>query len=59
MRSWKKQLDTAKLEVQQPFIKDMELTEKLVRVEELNALLNMDSQETERSEPEEDDELEL
>ncbi|MEG1242470.1 MAG: helicase, partial [Oscillospiraceae bacterium] len=37
-----KQLETAKEEVQRPFSKEEELTRKLTRLEELNALLNMD-----------------
>lgn len=50
------QLNTAKLEVQKPFIKEAELSEKLARIEELNALLNMDDQSNEcRSSAEEGD----
>ncbi len=36
------QLDTAKEEVEKPFAKEAELAEKLERLSELNALLNMD-----------------
>ena len=37
-----KQLETAKEEVKKPFEKEAELKEKLERLSELNALLNMD-----------------
>lgn len=55
-----KQLETAKNEVQKPFAKEAELNEKLVRVEQLNALLNMDNneQQTDTEEREEEDEFE-
>lgn len=55
-----KQLETARLEVQKPFAKETELNEKLVRVEQLNALLNMDNnaQQSETEQREEEDELE-
>ena len=36
------QLETAKVEVTKPFVKEQELSEKLERLSELNALLNMD-----------------
>ena len=36
------QLETAKIEVTKPFAQETELTEKLSRLSELNALLNMD-----------------
>ncbi len=36
------QLATAKVEVEKPFAKEEELTEKMERLSELNALLNMD-----------------
>lgn len=36
------QLETAKIEVTKPFAQEAELTEKLSRLSELNALLNMD-----------------
>ena len=48
-----KQLETAKVEVTKPFIKEAELTEKLARLEELNALLNMDGKEEPETEKEE------
>ena len=41
------QLETAKAEVQQPFPRDEELKTKTARLEELNALLNMDKKESE------------
>ena len=37
------QLETAKTEVQQPFAREVELKTKTARLEELNALLNMDN----------------
>ena len=37
------QLETAKAEVQKPFPREEELTTKTERLEELNALLNMDN----------------
>ena len=37
-----KQLENAKIEVEKPFEKEQELTDKLNRLSELNALLNMD-----------------
>lgn len=36
------QLETAKVEVTKPFAQEQELAEKLERLAELNALLNMD-----------------
>ena len=39
---WKHQLETAKAEVDKPFPQEAELAEKLERLAELNALLNMD-----------------
>lgn len=36
------QLETAKVEVTKPFAQEQELVEKLERLAELNALLNMD-----------------
>ena len=36
------QLETAKAEVDKPFPQEVELSEKLERLAELNALLNMD-----------------
>lgn len=41
-----RQLDTAKVEVQKPFAKELELQQKAARLEELNALLNLDEKET-------------
>ena len=41
------QLETAKVEVQKPFPREEELKAKLARLEELNALLNMDKHEPE------------
>ena len=41
------QLETAKVEVQKPFPREEELKAKLARLEELNALLNMDKREPE------------
>ncbi len=41
-----RQLDTAKVEVQKPFAKELELQQKTARLEELNALLNLDEKET-------------
>ncbi|MDE7425919.1 MAG: DUF3849 domain-containing protein [Lachnospiraceae bacterium] len=61
------QLETAKMEVTKPFDKEQELSEKLERLSELNALLNMDEKressiEMEEEEPEEtkeDSEVEI
>ena len=36
------QLETAKIEVEKPFAQEQELSEKLERLTELNALLNID-----------------
>ena len=41
------QMETAKVEVQKPFPREEELKTKLARLEELNALLNMDKREPE------------
>ena len=41
------QLETAKIEVLKPFPREEELQAKLARLEELNALLNMDKREPE------------
>ena len=41
-----RQLETAKKEVQEPFTREMELLQKTARLEELNALLNLDQKET-------------
>ena len=43
----KNQLETAKKEVQKPFIQEEELKTKLARLDELNILLNMDKRENE------------
>ena len=43
----KNQLETAKKEVQKPFIQEDELRSKLARLDELNILLNMDKTENE------------
>lgn len=40
-----KQLETAKIEVQKPFPKELELKEKMKRLEELNILLKIDEKE--------------
>jgi len=49
------QLATAKTEVQQPFPRDEELKAKTARLEELNALLNMDKKEPEIMDEEPDE----
>ena len=48
------QLETAKIEVQKPFPREEELKAKTARLEELNALLNMDNKE---SEPEQEEKI--
>ncbi len=55
----KKQFETAKLEVEKPFIHEEELKGKLARLDELNILLNMDKTENEivGGEPDEGDEV--
>jgi len=54
------QLETAKIEVQQPFPRDEELKTKTARLEELNALLNMDNKApAERSQAEKTKEQEM
>lgn len=45
----KKQLENAKEEVKKPFAQESELNEKLERLSELNALLNMDEKGAEDS----------
>lgn len=40
----KRQLENAKIEVDKPFVKEAELSEKLERLTELNSLLNMDEE---------------
>ena len=47
----KAQLETAKVEVQKPFAQEKELATKSARLEELNALLNMDQRDNELAEP--------
>ena len=47
----KAQLETAKVEVQKPFAQEEELATKSARLEELNALLNMDHRDNEMAEP--------
>lgn len=41
-----RQMETAKKEVQEPFARELELLQKTARLEELNALLNLDQKET-------------
>ena len=48
-----KQLETAKVEVEKPFAKEEELKTKTARLDELNALLNMDGKERNDTEKEE------
>lgn len=43
----KKQLETAKIEVEKPFAQEEELKQKTARLNELNALLNVDKRENE------------
>ncbi len=45
------QLETAKAEVNKPFVREEELKTKAARLEELNALLNMDNKEEPKPEP--------
>lgn len=47
LENTKNQLETAKKEVQKPFIQEEELKIKLARLDELNILLNMDKRENE------------
>ena len=47
----KAQLETAKVEVEKPFAQEEELATKSARLEELNALLNMDQRDNEMAEP--------
>ena len=47
LENTKNQLETAKKEVQKPFIQEEELKTKLARLDELNILLNMDKRENE------------
>ena len=43
----KNQFETAKSEVNRPFVKEDELKEKSARLDELNIMLNMDEKESE------------
>ena len=45
------QLENAKVEVEKPFAQEEELATKSARLEELNALLNMDQKDNELAEP--------
>ena len=47
LENTKNQLETAKKEVQKPFIQEEELRTKLARLDELNILLNMDKRDNE------------
>ena len=47
LENTKKQFETAKNEVEKPFAKEDELNAKLARLNELNALLNLDKRENE------------
>lgn len=49
------QLETAKVEVTKPFLQEAELSEKLERLAELNALLNMDEKEKKKVYKEDED----
>ena len=51
----KVQLENAKVEVEKPFAQEEELATKSARLEELNALLNMDEKDNELAEPSEDE----
>ena len=55
----KKQFETAKVDVERPFPQEEELKAKTDRLNELNALLNVDKRENEivGGEPDEGDEL--
>ena len=55
LENTKTQLETAKIEVEKPFVQEEELKQKLARLSELNALLNVDKRENEiiGSEPDE------
>lgn len=52
-----KQLETAKIEVQKEFTKEKELKDKTARLEELNALLNLDGKEESANMPDENEAL--
>jgi len=52
-----KQLETAKVEVQKEFTREKELKDKTARLEELNALLNMDGKEEPANDPDENEGL--
>ena len=49
------QLETAKVEVQKPFLREEELKTKTARLEELNSLLNLDHKESEIADAEPDE----
>ena len=51
----KVQLENARVEVEKPFAQEEELATKSARLEELNALLNMDEKDNELAEPSEDE----
>lgn len=59
LENTKKQFETAKVDVQRPFPQEEELTTKTARLNELNALLNVDKRENEivGGEPDEGEEL--
>lgn len=42
LKDTQKQMENARIEVEKPFPKEMELAEKMERLNELNALLNME-----------------
>ena len=52
-----KQLETAKVEVQKEFTREKELKDKTARLEELNALLNLDGKEEPANDPDENEGL--
>ena len=47
LENTKTQLETAKIEVEKPFAQEEELKQKMARLNELNALLNVDKRENE------------
>jgi chromosome segregation ATPase len=47
LENTKTQLETAKVEVEKPFAQEEELKQKMARLNELNALLNVDKRENE------------
>ena len=59
LENTEKQFETAKAEVEKPFLKEDELKSKMARLDELNIILNLDKKENEivsDNEPEEIDE---